>query len=696
MRKRDLGILLLCAFAIFFSLQNEGDFSFREAWFYPLDDSYPFKHEAELLPPPVVTDLNGDGHKEILVATRDAEIQILEPHFRSSDGGFSDAHLLATVSLLPERVRVAAGRQPVAMAAGAIQRVGEGERRKEVVVVLTAGWNIICFDHNLKKLWEADVQEDFPHGAHHREVSILITNYTLKHGDNGLIIVGGSMEVQPHLFLDPFEEVLVSEREAERHRHSATEKENTEDLSAQVSSGETRHMTYYAFAGGSGLVRWKHKSKDFSPSFHESEVLPQHSYKLDANSMNSRSKGQVACREYRESILGIMPHQWDRRDDTRFELSHFRKHKRRLHKSLQGRNRFGISSPEEKHTPGKDSTNKIANVIGKAAELAAKKHVKRSYFIPTITNYTNYWWLPNVIVAHLKDGVEAVHLASGRTLCKLLLQEGGLHADVNGDGVLDHVQAVGGNGAEQFVPTGMVETLRPCTAIATSGVPSREQLFNGSICRHYSFGGFQHSEYASRSFGHRGDSSPIEVATPILLPTYDGHRHRRGSHGDIIFLTSHGEVTSYTPGLHGKGAVRHWQVVSGATWSNPHFQTGIVMGKTIPTLAAMPLRVHGPLNVILVAGDQEAVLLSASGRQLANLLLPAAPIHPILIADFSGDGLNDLIVVTTSGVYGFVQAQQPGQLLFSSLVGLLIVVMVIVFVIQHFSLPKVKPRAPDR
>lgn len=47
-------------------------------------------------------------------------------------------------------------------------------------------------------------EEDFPHNAHHREVSISISNYTLKHGDTGLIIVGGRMEMQPHIFYGSF------------------------------------------------------------------------------------------------------------------------------------------------------------------------------------------------------------------------------------------------------------------------------------------------------------------------------------------------------------------------------------------------------------------------------------------------------------------------------------------------------------
>lgn len=42
-------------------------------------------------------------------------------------------------------------------------------------------------------------QKDFPHNAHHREIAISVSNYTLKHGDSGLVIVGGRMEVQPHV-----------------------------------------------------------------------------------------------------------------------------------------------------------------------------------------------------------------------------------------------------------------------------------------------------------------------------------------------------------------------------------------------------------------------------------------------------------------------------------------------------------------
>lgn len=43
------------------------------------------------------------------------------------------------------------------------------------------------------------MQDDFPHAAHHKEVAIHISNYTLRHSDTGLVIVGGSMVVQPQV-----------------------------------------------------------------------------------------------------------------------------------------------------------------------------------------------------------------------------------------------------------------------------------------------------------------------------------------------------------------------------------------------------------------------------------------------------------------------------------------------------------------
>uniref|UniRef100_A0A7I4D3Y5 FG-GAP repeat-containing protein n=1 Tax=Physcomitrium patens TaxID=3218 RepID=A0A7I4D3Y5_PHYPA len=553
MRKRDLGILLLSALSIFFSLQNEGSLSFRPAWVLHKDSS-PIKHEAERLPPPVVADLNGDGHVEVVVAWED-KLQVIDPRVSFAENGFSEARVLAEVSLLPDRVRVRAGRRPVALAAGEVKRYYRAQDlNKKVIVVVTAGWNIMCFDHNLKKLWEDDVQDDFPHGSHHKEVAISISNYTLKHGDTGLIIVGGSMEVQPQVHLDPFEEELMAEQVIESHRRSAGAKEEEEDVTKKMGGGKERHFSYYAYAGMTGTRRWVHRSEDFRRTTDAGALQPQHNYRLDASSLATRHLGEVECREFRESVLGVMPHRWEHREDTRFELAHFRKHRRKLVKKVPGKdNSIPSEKPADRNTPGMDARgNPIAKVVGKAADLAVGAKVRKQQFqyVPVITNHTSHWWVPNVVVAHLKEGIEAVHLATGRTVCKLFLPEGGLHADVNGDGVLDHVQAVGGHGSARIVPTGMTEALKPCWAVATSGVPVRAQLFNGTVCRHSPFQMFPHNEF-SGDFGrrpHPGDAL-VQVVAPIILPHPDGQRHRKGSHGDVVFLNSRGEVSVILTGL---------------------------------------------------------------------------------------------------------------------------------------------------
>lgn len=501
------------------------------------------------------------------------------------------------------------------------------------------------------------------------------------------------MEMQHHS-ADLFDEFMIPEHNMDDHRRSANEKQGSE-----AGTADLRHFALYAFAGRSGDRRWSRKNENIQSQPSDASVmLPQHNYKLDVHALNNHQPGQFECREFRESILGVMPHHWDRREDTTLQLAHFRKHKRKQVKKTPGKAVINsINKPIEHNPPGKDASNRIARALGKAADMASSnkaRKAQRMQYVPTITNHTQVWWVPNVVVAHEKEGIEAVHLASGRTICKLHLTEGGLHADINGDGVLDHVQVVGGNGIkEQTVVSGSMEVLKPCWAVATSGVPVREQLFNVSICHYNHFNLFHHGDF-SRSFGRTFDTTGLEVATPILVQTDDGHKHRRGSHGDIIFLTSRGEVTSYSPGLLGHDAVWRWQVSSGATWSNLPSPSGMMENIVVPTLKAFSLRAYDPKEVIIAGGDQEAVVLSPSGSILAMIELPAPPTHALLLEDFSGDGLTDIILVTSGGIYGFVQTRQPGALFFSTLVGCLIIVIGVIFVSLHLNSSNGgKPRA---
>jgi hypothetical protein len=55
---------------------------------------------------------------------------------------------------------------------------------------------ILCGRHFFSWL----LQDNFPHNTHHRVVAIYVRNYTLKHGYTWLIIVGGRIELLPHVW----------------------------------------------------------------------------------------------------------------------------------------------------------------------------------------------------------------------------------------------------------------------------------------------------------------------------------------------------------------------------------------------------------------------------------------------------------------------------------------------------------------
>lgn len=81
--------------------------------------------------------------------------------------------------------------------------------------------------------------------------------------------------------------------------------------------------------------------------------------------------------------MSLYPGQ-DRREDTSLELAHFRRHKRKAVKKTPGKNtNYPFHKPEENHPPGKDTTKRISNAIGKAVNYAKSAKSKKvfSYLI---------------------------------------------------------------------------------------------------------------------------------------------------------------------------------------------------------------------------------------------------------------------------------------------------------------------------
>lgn len=72
----------------------------------------------------------------------------------------------------------------------------------------------------------------------------------------------------------------------------------------------------------------------------------------------------------------------ERREDTHFELSHFRKHKRKTNKKQPGKKiKQMFDKPEDKTVPGKDLTNTVVGALGKVSEFASSSKPKQVRFL---------------------------------------------------------------------------------------------------------------------------------------------------------------------------------------------------------------------------------------------------------------------------------------------------------------------------
>lgn len=77
------------------------------------------------------------------------------------------------------------------------------------------------------------------------------------------------------------------------------------------------------------------------------------------------------------------------------------------------------------------------------------------------------------------------------------------------------------------------------------------------------------------------------------------------------------QVTAQSLASHGHDAVWQWQLLTDATWLNLPSPSGMMeAGIVIPTLKAFSLRMRDNQRMILGAGEQEAVVLSAGGSIL--------------------------------------------------------------------------------
>ena len=675
MQTQDLLILFISAASILLSFQTSGAHFLKPTWSHTLEPGAGLEpsDEAPLpVPAPVVADLDDDGQPEVVVATRDGRLLLLDPspRPRAATAAAAKWRLLPVKAeaSLRSHVGLATGRRPVALQAGALHAVHPPERRALIVVALTEDWTVLAFDSTLKPLWEHSLGSGGaarPHGF--VEAAIVVSPHPVYAGDDGVVVVAG--RTKP----------TGSDGAARPSDADAPSPPRRPGL------GEaTQHYDYYALEGGRGRPRWEHRARDFHADLHAGERLtPQMDYKLDLQALGGAEGeaegthvGELPWRLFSESVLGLLPFSWRHPHDGALQLAAFHRTRRQgaaerardaaaSHaQAASGAHAFGLGGMLRGALGGAAPAGAAGGAAGGGAGGGGGEGA------------------PNALVARRQNGIEVVHLFTGRPLCQLPLPEvhsrGGAlqsHADINGDARIDHVIAVGrgrdgaawaSHGSGSMLPGHHTSfgggfgaaAAAGCLGVASSGLPVRDVLWNTTICP---------AEAASRVRKQK-EPKPFAAAAPLLLPSQAAGGGKRM---DSVFLVSSGRVSA----IAADGAPL-WSVQTAATW-RAQDASGV-----LPSLSLVPQGVGVP-PLILAVGDKSAVLVSASGRLLASTALPSVPVAPPLIADFDLDGVSDVVVISRSGYYGLRTSLGTGSLALQVLFGFFGIAVVLTLALRQ-------------
>ena len=513
--------------------------------------------------------------------------------------------------------------------------------------------------------------------------------------EDGLVVVGGRVEYENYQNekgeegedyergMEAYERELKDDEMLSMHRGGRRDEtiefkeEGVEDIiedDNDTFASQNGAFVYLAFNARSGELVWRRVASDFvaDPAELLRTTTPAHEVRLDSHLTKieeHKSKTDGICRSYRESALAeALPHAWRDAEDTRMRSAPFSKSQKQTSSSFGGRKKRarGGRDPGPLTTSAAttnlkaasrdpnfavaDKTNDFSSLLsrgfsylnlGKSAvhhrddeREKLDYHNRRFHHQHMMSSSNNN--IKNAIIAHHRDGVEVLDAFTGELICQLALQHPGYHADINGDGAIDHLDA---RGHRAHIADVAMDNFSPgCWASVTSGAPDVQTVFEGSICKPTRKSSMKSTPRqrakSNKKQQNSGDfylrnknKDDVDVLTPIIVRRDDkSERDRsfRRATKDAVFLNSRGELTCYA-----KDGTRRWMVNTRASWKidvNGPPKDGIYdlfsdvnnnndskeMDRFVPTLATFKFRTHhrhhgvSHNNVVVSLSDEDS------------------------------------------------------------------------------------------
>ncbi|ELP91249.1 hypothetical protein EIN_151760 [Entamoeba invadens IP1] len=585
-------ILSGCFVSWYFLVRNESlskvDVLFREP--------YGGNSQSELNAKPLITDIDGDGENELVVASYTSHKVIM---YKYQKGRL----------VVNKELEIPGQMFPIGMSSGYETPYVEGERRKQIVVIVMRDFEVICLNSDLTIRWRQNAYKAKAQ-AFVQEVAVSVIPYNLQNGYKGAVITAFRTSNDKGFARNRADEVF--EEDERVTTRGVTFDEQRDDMANEQNVNEVgdspelkEHMNYYAFHVKDGQVIWQHEMDEEESTLdlvkNADEVELFKSVKMKAE--KGEGLGEVQWHEFHDALFQHLPHSWSSFFDTKIEYSHL--------------SRDIVNNPTE-----------YKNI----KELSKRKNTPHND-IDLIKN-------PNTFLIHHMNGVEVIHLFTGKpvfhiTLLPSTVSSASSFVDLDGNDVLDEIYT---HAYLLDYETTTVDNDFSCYLHVTEA-NSYRSVFSQNVCEDKKI-----SFWAPKSKGRV--SKKVQILPPLLVESGEVTKEGRKIY-DIYSVNSNGLLVA----ISNKG-VKKWSAQIPTKWGLNQVEMNTFKPSSIQFHYTYGQNLTVPY--LLVQGDSSFSVLDLMGNVVAfKEFGKVSPIMPPIVGDIDGNTRSDVIIVSESYIMGF-------------------------------------------
>ena len=610
-------LLILCFSGWYFIVRRQSLTEMQTLFDEPISTNW----QSELNTRPLITDIDGDGTNEIVIAPYDAaKLQI----FKFKKGKLE----LEKEASLPENIF------PVFITSGYEEAYKPGERRKQIIIVIMRNYEVYCFNSDLSLRWKQDHYIEEGRAFVH-EISAVVLPYQIREKIRGMVVCAfrttNDRGFSKHRADDVFEQdVRAGFNEQNYDEQEEQTYENDEEYE-EMEKFLVEHINYYALNLKDGEIIWEHERDDeddvgdnIDHAKREIDYLEVYQ-EMRLQAAYDHEWHSIEWHEFHDCIYQHLPHTWTSFFDTKMVPAHF----------------------------------------SRDVELSPPEYIQPKTRIQS--NYNDFDLIknPNVLLIHHMNGIEVVHLFTGKSVLHMTLitsttASGSSFVDFNGDDILDEITTYSQLDYHELYHMGDDANCQLEIKVASSG----EDQFEYNVCEK------QNRFDLLRNIHKNKQRRSIQFLSPLLIKNHKFTAHDGRPTYDIYHLNSDGLLTA----IDHTGKLLYQKTID-VTWK----MNEVDMPTFKPYLAEYPfVYENNKSHTFMIAqGDTSINILDLQGNVVSSKKFDHIE-HPIMLpiyGDINNDGKNDVIIVTEKRIMGFNVKIVPPTDYISVLIGIIVLIL---------------------